>query len=150
MDERVKSQSKRLCTWRFFFFLYLVVVLSFSLPQSSTLTKAMQIVRVQSSVKMADCLGLFSAARFFFLNEVFSAAGVFSPEEGVGPPLLNHTLVPAVDFCVHMQLLRLRTSVVVTYVMFVQSSCDVCSCCVVHIRRKPMLKGCHCGHLAWA
>ena len=35
-------------------------------------------------------------------------------------------------------------------VMFVQSSCDVCSCCVVHIRRKPMLKGCHCGHLAWA
>ena len=150
MDERVKSQSKRLCTWRFF--LYLVVVLSFSLPQSSTLTKAMQIVRVQSSVKMADCLGLFSAARFFSSMRFFSAAGVFSPEEGVGPPPLNHTLAPAVDFCVHMhmQLLRLRTSVVVMYVMFVQSSCDVCSCCVVHIRRKPMLKGCHCGHLAWA
>ena len=62
MDERVKGQSKRLCTWLFFSVSGCCVV--FSLPQSSTLTKAMQIVRVQSPVKMADCLCLFSAARF--------------------------------------------------------------------------------------
>ena len=62
MGERVKGQSKRLCT--LLFPLYLVLC-CFLLPQSSTLTKAMQIVGVQSQDGMADCSGLFSAARFF-------------------------------------------------------------------------------------
>ena len=76
MDERVKGQSKRLCSWPFFFSVSGCCVV-FSLPQSSTLTKAMQIVRVQSPVKMADCLGLFSAARFFPQGGFFRSRNFF-------------------------------------------------------------------------
>ena len=99
MDERVKGQSKR-CARGFFFLSVSGCCVVFSLPQSSTLTKAMQIVRVQSPVKMAECLGLFSAARFFPQGGFFRSRS-FSPEEGVGPPLLNYTLAPAMDFCVY-------------------------------------------------
>ena len=90
---RALSVSLSVCARGFFLYLAGCGVV-FSLPQSSTITMAMQIVGVQSLDKMADCLGLFSAAQIFFLNRGFSAVGVFSPEEGVGPPPLNHTHWP--------------------------------------------------------
>ena len=67
---RALSVSLSVCARGFFLYLAGCGVV-FSLPQSSTLTMAMQIVGVQSLDKMADCLGLFSAARFFSSIEVF-------------------------------------------------------------------------------
>ena len=101
MDERVKGQSKRLCTLLFFCLFSISGVVLFPLPQSATLTKAMQIAGVQSlDLKMADS---FLCCTIFSSIEVFSAVGVFSPEEGVGPPPLNHThLAPATDLHMHM------------------------------------------------
>ena len=76
MGKRVKGQSKRLCT--LLFSLYLVLC-CFLLPQSSTLTKAMQMAGVQSLDGMAECSGLFSAALFFLNRGFFCSWEFFSP-----------------------------------------------------------------------
>ena len=91
----------------YFFCLFFVSgFVLFPLPQSATLTKAMQIAGVQSLDLKWQIFWVFSSLHNFFLNRGSFYSWSFSLEEGVGPPPLNHTpLAPATDL--HMPMPQL-------------------------------------------
>ena len=69
MDERVKGQSKRLCTW-LFFLLYLVVVLSFIATEfhlNQSYADSRSAVTGQNGRLFGSflCCVIFSSMRFF-------------------------------------------------------------------------------------